>query len=100
MQQIDIDKLMRIQIQDNYKELCDKIKLQFLDILINYTKKTDTKTIHLVELEFMKDSLNAYRNKEKDQQINEIANTINDLLNRYDKDNDIPSKIQTVPTIH
>lgn len=86
MDQIDIDKLMRTQIQDNYKELCDKIKLQFLDILINYTKKTDTKTIQLVELEFMKDSLNAYRNKEKDQQINEIADTINDLLNRYDKD--------------
>ena len=80
------DGLMKIAIKEQYKELCDKIKLQILTKLEEYaimkSEDRDKRFITFNELAHMRMELNKVRSKEHEQDMKVIGGVISSILDR------------------
>ena len=80
----DIDELLKIAIKEQYKELCDQIKIQMLNKLEEFAvmKNKNKQYITFVELEYMRQELNKVRSKEHERDMRAIGGVINLILDR------------------
>jgi len=87
----DIDELLRIGIQEQYKELCDKIKSQVLTKLEEYavmkSNDKDKMFITFNEIAYMQMELDKVRSKEHEKEMRAIGGVINTILNRTNSSN-------------
>lgn len=83
----DIDELLRIAIKEQYKELCDKIKMQILEKLEEVTvmKEKDKQYITFYELAYMRQQLNKIRSKEHEREMRAIGGVISMILDRTEE---------------
>jgi hypothetical protein len=83
-QKESIEGLMYHMLNENYKELCDKIKVAILDKLIDVslTKPKGKECITFFELEAIKRGIDELRTKEKEIQTKAIVEVIDHLLSR------------------
>jgi len=79
-----IDELLKIAIKEQYKELCDQIKIQMLNKLEEFAvmKNKNKQYITFVELEYMRQELNKVRSKEHERDMRAIGGVINLILDR------------------
>ena len=82
----DIDELMKIAIKEQYKELCDKIKIEMLNILegLIVMKPKEKRYITFNELEYIRQKLDEVRSKEHEKEMRAIGGVISMILNRTD----------------
>lgn len=80
----DIDELLKIAIKEQYKELCDKIKMQILTKLEEYIvmKKKDKQFITFYEIAHMRVELDKVRSKEHEKEMRAIGGVISMILDR------------------
>jgi len=86
-QKQSIEKLMYHQLTENYKEVCDRIKVAILDKLIeiSLTKPKGHEYITFFELEAIKRGIDELRTKEQEAQTKAIVSVIDNLISRGDK---------------
>ena len=84
----DMDELLKIVIKEQYKELCDKIKMQVLTKLEEYTvmksQDRDKMFITFDELAYMRMELDKVRSKEHEREMRAIGGVISMILDRTD----------------
>ena len=85
----DMDDLLRIAIKEQYKELCDKIKMQIIEKLEEYAvmKSNDRNKqfITFTELEIMRQELDKVRGKEHEREMRAIGGVVSMILDRTDE---------------
>ena len=84
----DIDELLKIAIKEQYKELCDKIKMQILTKLeecaIMKSEDRDKQFITFNELAYMRMELDKLRSKEHEREMRAIGGVVSMILDRTD----------------
>ena len=84
----DIDELLKIAIKEQYKELCDKIKMQVITKLEEYavmkSQDRDKMFITFDELAYMRMELDKVRSKEHEREMRAIGGVISMILDRTD----------------
>lgn len=85
-QKESIENLMYHMLTENYKELCDKIKVAILDKLmeLSLTKPKGQECLTFFELEAIKRGIDELRVKEKEAQTRAIVEVIDNLIARGD----------------
>jgi len=76
-------RMMKHNLEENYKALCDKIKVMLLDMLITQGKELKIKGWTLNDLEVIKLGVQEQIEEKKNKEIEQIANVINDLIGRF-----------------
>lgn len=82
------DLLMHM-LEENYKDLCDKLKVSILDSLIELSDKARPETPGLLtkwDLILIKDGINELRSKEKEAELEAVASVIQHLVERGNKE--------------
>lgn len=81
-----IENLMFHMVKNNYKEMCDKIKVLILEKLIEValTKPKGKEYITIYELEAIKMGIDDLRLKDREAETNAIATVIDNLISRGD----------------
>jgi hypothetical protein len=81
-QKESIEGLMYHMLQSNYKELCDRLKVELLDILIKHChlNKMDGWTVK--DLESLREGINKLRVKDKELETTAIVEVIDNLIKR------------------
>ena len=84
----DMDELLKIAIMEQYKELCDKIKIQVLTKLEEFAvmKSNDRSKMFITfdEIAYMRMELEKVRSKEHEREMRAIGGVINMILDRTD----------------
>jgi hypothetical protein len=93
-QKDNIENLMYHMVKNNYKEICDKIKVLILEKLIELSlKKPEGKEyITFYELEAIKRGIDDLRIKDREAETNAIATVIDNLISRGDNYINTPIK--------
>ena len=76
--------LMNYMLHKNYKVLCDEIKVQVLETLINLSlkKPKGKECVTINELIIIQQGINELRGKEKADEVKDLASVINNLVER------------------
>jgi len=84
----DMDELLKIAIKEQYKELCDTIKMQLLRKLEEFavTKDKDKQHITFYELAYMRTELDKVRSKEHEKEMRVIGGVISMIIDRTEDD--------------
>lgn len=84
----NMDELLKIAIKEQYKELCDKIKMQVLEKLEDFAvmKSNDRSKMFITfdELAYMRMELDKVRSKEHEREMRAISGVISMILDRTD----------------
>ena len=92
----DMDELLRIAIKEQYKELCDQIKIQVLntleDFAVKKSKDRSKQFITFTELAYMRMKLDDVRSKEHEKEMRVIGGVISMILDRTDEDSSVVGK--------
>lgn len=85
-QKDNIENLMYHMVKNNYKEICDKIKVLILEKLIEFSlkKPKGKEYITFYELEAIKRGIDDLRVKDREAETNAIATVIDNLISRGD----------------
>lgn len=85
-QKDNIENLMYHMIKNNYKEICDKIKVLILEKLIEISlkKPKGKEYITFYELEAIKRGIDDLRVKDREAETNAIVTVIDNLISRGD----------------
>lgn len=80
----EMNDLMQYMLHKNYKELCDQIKIQILEKLIELSlkKPQGSECITFFELEAIKQGVDELRSKEKAKELKSLASVIDNLVSR------------------
>lgn len=82
-QKESIDHLMYHMMKNNYKELCDKLKVQILEKLMEIAKHRGG--ITFTELQLIKTGIDGLRKKEREVETQAIVSVIDNLISRGDE---------------
>lgn len=93
-QKDNIENLMYHMVKNNYKDICDKIKVLILEKLIELSlkKPKGKEYITFYELEAIKRGIDDLRVKDREAETNAIATVIDNLISRGDNYINIPIK--------
>jgi hypothetical protein len=85
-QKDNIESLMYHMVKNNYKEICDKIKVAILEKLIeiSLTKPKGKECITFYELEAIKSGIDELRTKDREAETKAIVSVIDNLISRGD----------------
>lgn len=78
----DTNEILRYMIEKKTKALSDKLKVMILDKLIDVSEKKNG-AILKEELIFIKKGVEKARSKEKEKELNAIADVLNNLVGRF-----------------